>query len=372
MNPFKYGQIVYGEDFCPRPQLQKQIKQFVQSGQNILIQGERRVGKSSLMYETVHAIKKKRLLYVDLLEIKSIENLCRRIVKAIISLEQKSGFLDKSLKMLSHLRPVFSFDPITNLPTISLGQDIQLQPESLEEIFDVIQKLNKEKPVIVAFDEFQDIIHVKEYNEILAIMRSKIQFHAGIPYIFMGSIRNKMFDIFHNPESPFFKSAITIDVEGLEEDTFKKYLQEKFLLGKRTMSDSLIHTIFEIAEYITGDVQQLCSAVWEISSYKESITEKHISEALMLIFARESKGYESVLVTLTALQLKCLVGLAKMGGDAPLSHHFSKNIGGILPASIKKSLTRLEQLKIIYKKNGVYKFINPFFKSWLITNNMFS
>ncbi len=87
MNPFKYGQIVSGEDFCPRPKLQKQIKDFIQSGQNTLIQGERRVGKSSLIYETVNSIRKKRLLYIDLLEVKSVDNLCKRIVKSIISLE---------------------------------------------------------------------------------------------------------------------------------------------------------------------------------------------------------------------------------------------------------------------------------------------
>ncbi len=372
MNPFKYGQIVSGEDFCPRPNLEKQVKHFIQAGQNILIQGERRVGKSSLVYETVNNLKKKKLLYIDFLEIKTTDTLCKRIVKSIVSLEHKSGFLEKFFKSIAYLRPVFSIDPITNQPMISLSQDIQLHPDSLEDILDLIPGINKGNSVVIVFDEFQDILNVKESAEILAVMRGKIQFHSKIPYIFMGSIRNRMYDIFNNAASPFFKSAIGLEISGLEEAVFTEYLQNKFLSGKRTISDDLIHTIFKIADYITGDVQQLCNAIWEISSYKEKIQEHNIGDALKLIFARESKGYESILVTLTGLQIKCLVGLAAMGGDAPLSSAFLKGVGGVLPATVKKSLSRLEQLKIIYRKDRVYKFVNPFFGTWLKTNNLFS
>lgn len=372
MNPFIYGQIVSGEDFCPRPLLQKQIKEFIRSGQNILIQGERSVGKSSLICETVKTIKNKRLLYIDLLEVKSVDNLCKRIIKSIISLEQKTGFLEKALKIIAHLRPVFSIDPLTNQPTISLSQDLQLQPDSLEEIFDLIKKLNAEKSIVVVIDEFQDIQNIKESREILAILRGKIQFHSSLPYVFMGSIRNKMYEIFNNSESPFFKSAITIDVDGLSETTFKHYIKNKFSIGKRIISDKQIHTIFKIAENITGDVQQLCSAIWETTSFTDIIKDEHVGLAIQLIYSRESKSYESVIVNLTALQVKCLTGLAKMGGESPFSASFIKSIGGVLPASIKKSLTRLQQLKIIYRKKKVYKFINPYFKLWLTSNNLYT
>ena len=373
MNPFKYGQIVSGKDFCPRPQLEKQIKDFINSGQNLLIQGERRVGKTSLICETINKIKKKSLLYIDLLEVKSVDNLCKRLVKAIVTLEQKKGLLEKIIYSISHLRPVVSIDPITNQPTVSLGQDITLHPDSLEGIFDLIKKLHDDdsKSIIVVFDEFQDILNLKEYKEVLAIIRGRIQFHSSIPYIFSGSIRNKMHVIFNDSESPLFKSAITIEVGNIETKLFIDYIREKLLKGNHTIEDSVLIKIFEMAERITGDIQQFCNALWEITSRNEAISDEHISRALKLIFARESKSYEIVLTTTTDLQLRCLTGLARMGGKAPLSKEFLKNIGNILPASIQKSLIRLEQLKIIYKKNSEYKFVNPFFKLWLLSNNLF-
>jgi hypothetical protein len=45
-------------------------------------------------------------------------------------------------------------------------------------------------------------------------------------------VRNQMLDIFTNPDSPFFKSAIPVEVGSIDRDQFKKFLKDKFLLGK--------------------------------------------------------------------------------------------------------------------------------------------
>ncbi|MDP2989054.1 MAG: hypothetical protein Q8O57_00610, partial [Kiritimatiellota bacterium] len=62
-------------------------------------------------------------------------------------------------------------------------------------------------------------------------------------------------------------------------------------------------------------------------------------------------------------------GLARLGGKAPLSSVFIQGVGIIGPASIKKALNRLVQLKIVYRHQGEYKFVNPFFKTWLLWKN---
>lgn len=370
MNPFKYGQVVNGNDFCPRPVLTKSIKDFIKSGQNIYVQGERRIGKTSLIMETIHHCRSKRTCYVDLLEIKTTAGLCQRLAKALISFEQQSGFFEKILKSLSQLKPSIGFDTLTGSPTISIDPAIKFTPDSLNGLLDMLLSIHKKKPIVVVFDEFQDILNLREFKEVLAILRGKIQFHNSLPYIFSGSIRNKMYDIFNNPESAFFKSAIPIYVSELDTQCFVNFLKNKFALGKRTITDTAIDKIFSIADNIPGDVQQLCAAMWDTTSYKEKFSEKNIPAALKLIFARESKGYEHILVQITELQLKCLVGLAKKGGKSPQSEEFLIASGISLPASVKKALNRLQQLKIVYRYENEYKFINPFFKSWLIFKNL--
>lgn len=57
------------------------------------------------------------------------------------------------------------------------------------------------------------------------------------------------------------------------------------------------------------------------------------------------------------------MGIARMGGIAPFSSDFLKFTGISQPASVKKTLNRLIELRIIYKINNEYKFANPFFKA---------
>lgn len=366
MNPFKYGRVVSAKDFCPRPKLLGQLTSFINAGQNVVLQGERRMGKTSLIYETIRRIKRRRILYIDLLEIKTVDYLCKRMVKAVIFLEQRSGLLEKILKSLAQLRPVVSIDPLTGQPSVSLDASVKLRPDSIDGLLDMVEGIGKKTPLIVVFDEFQDILNLPDAKEAMAVLRSKIQFHKTIPYIFAGSVRNKMGEIFTDPESAFFKSAIPLEVGPLEKDVFIQFLVEKFALGKRKLEKGVMEKIIDMAENVPGDIQELCSALWEISSYKSSISFTDIGKALELIYARESKGYDNTVSQLTGQQLKCLIGLARMGGHAPQSSAFVQGVGMTLPASVRKALIRLVQLKVIYQYQGEYKFVNPFFKLWLL------
>lgn len=372
MNPFKYGRVVFDDDFCPRPDLEKDLKNYIASAQNVLLEGERRTGKTSLIYQTVRNLDKPRcrLLYIDILEIKTVNDLCHRIINAIVSLERKSGLPEKVFKSLSHLKPAITVDPLTGAPSFSIDASVKLKPDSIEGLMDLIEDEDRRKKVVVVFDEFQDILNLAEAPAALALLRSKVQFHTGIPYIFAGSIRNKMDEIFNHPESAFFKSAVTLNVGELGRGIFSDFLRKKFLQGKRVVEQPLLDKIFEIGQDVPGDVQQFCGAVWESTSYGDGIDESIIPTALELVYSRELKGYEIALSQLTGQQLRCLVGLARLGGRSPLSSEFISVTGINQPASVKKALTRLVKLKIIYRHKKEYKFINPFFKSWLIFKNI--
>ena len=206
--PFKYGTIVSGKDFCGRAELIIQIVQYLESSQNIVVIGERRVGKSSLVHESVRKWKKGRLLYVDLMGIKSADALCRRILRGIVTFKQGAGWLDKVVRMLSHLRPSISTDPITGMPTVSFDASFEMKSGSIPEVLALIEGLARRSRIAVALDEFQYILNIEDSQQALSLFRGKIQFQTDIPYIFVGSIRHKMEIVFTDHNSAFFKSAI--------------------------------------------------------------------------------------------------------------------------------------------------------------------
>lgn len=365
MNPFKYGTIVSGKDFCGRKTLLKQIIGYIESSQHIVILGERRVGKTSAVYEAVIKCNGERLLYVDLLGIKSIDALCRRILRAIVVLEQKTGWFDKIIKTLSYLRPTISVDPITSMPTVSFDASVEMKANSIPEVLTLIESLDKKRPVVVVFDEFQDILNLEDSHEALAILRSKIQFQGDIPYIFVGSIRHKMDEIFTHHDSPFFKSAIPMTVDPLSYEEFSEFLKKKFAMGQRKIEGEVLEKVFEIANNIPGDIQQLCEALWEVTLEKEIIGLDKLKNALELIFAREQKSYENYINLLTNIQLRCLMAIAKEGGKSVFSISFMKSAGFNNPSSVRRAITRMLKLNILFEIGGEYRFINPFFRAWL-------
>lgn len=367
MNPFKYGTIVSGKDFCGRQALLEQLAGHIESAQNVVILGERRIGKSSAVYEAVLRCKGVRLLYIDLLGIKSTDALCRRILRAIVVLEQKSGLFQKILKTLSHLRPSISVDPITSMPTVSFDASVEMKPSSIPEVFTLVESLAKKRPLVVVLDEFQDILNLADSHEALALLRSRIQFQSHIPYFFVGSIRHKMDAIFTDHESPFFKSAIPLNVDPLPYDDFSEFLKNKFATGEREVDDDTLKKVFEIAGNIPGDIQQLCEALWAISSVEKTLKPEKLKDALELIFSREQKSYENYIRLLTNIQQKCLGSIATEGGKNVFSKSFMKSAGFTNPSSVRKAINRMVNLNILFETGGEYKFINPFFRAWLVS-----
>lgn len=366
MNPFKYGSIVSGKNFCGRKDLLRQITGHIEASQNIVILGERRIGKSSLVYEAVRKIKRTDILYIDLLGIKSIDALCRRMLRAIVTLEKKASWITKMVKTLSHLRPTITVDPITSLPVVSFDASMELKAHSIQDVLDLIATTIKNKRFVVVFDEFQDILQVGDAGEAVALLRSKIQFHSDIPYVFVGSVRHKMDEMFISPESAFFKSAIPITVDPLPFKEFSKFLTKKFANGQRKVIPETLKQVFDIANNITGDIQQLCEALWEVIPEKDTVSSDKLKDALELIFSREQKSYEAFVGLLTDFQLKCLSALARKGGMKIYSMDFLKTVGPHSSASVNRAITRMIDINILFKSDKEVRFVNPFFKAWLL------
>ena len=81
----------------------------------------------------------------------------------------------------------------------------------------------------------------------MAVMRGKIQLDSSTPYIVLGSVRNKMTDIFWNPDSPFYHSAASLPVGEIPEDDFYQFAASKFYLITGSVQDYLIIFHFSLS-----------------------------------------------------------------------------------------------------------------------------
>ena len=203
MKPFKYGCVVTGEAFCPRPELLKHLTNYITDGQNVVLVGERRMGKTSLIYEARAALKSYRMLYVDLLNIRTVADFCNRVATAAAQMGDKDSFARRAMRFMARLRPTLSVDPDNGMPVVSVDARTAEDPRSMADIVSLVERFAEDERLFVVFDEFQEVKRLEERDQVLAILRSKVQFLSETCFVFSGSVRDDMVDIFTNPDSPF-------------------------------------------------------------------------------------------------------------------------------------------------------------------------
>lgn len=365
MNAFKYGCAVDGENFCARPELSKEFRTYVTSGQNLVIQGERRIGKTSLVKETIAAMRGWSMIYADFMGVRSVPDVCNRLADALSRFDSSDTFMRKVFATLLHLRPIATIDAMTGLPTITVDARASADPESVNTLMNAIETQVRGRRVCVVFDEFQDVLDLADGEQVLARMRSRIQFMSRTAFVFLGSARNRMLDIFMTPKSPFYKSAALFDVGQIPDEDFYAFAVERFASGGRKLPRALFGRILELVERTSGDVQELCDAIWQVSSSGDTLTDAHFEEGLRLIFHREGGAYATFVKPLTDIQFRVLSALARVGGRHPSAADFLIEARVMNVTSVKRSLVSMEKAGIVYLYNGEWKFISPFFREWV-------
>ena len=365
MNAFKYGCSVDGENFCARPDLSKSLSTYVESGQNLVIQGERRIGKTSLVKETVSSMRGWSMLYADFMGVKSVTDVCNRIADALARFDSSDSFLRRIFAALVHLRPVATVDAMTGLPTISVDARASAAPSSVNTVMNAVKAHVKGRKACVVFDEFQDILDVKDGEQMLALMRGRIQFMPHTSFVFLGSARNAMMDIFMSPKSPFYKSAAVFDVGTIPDDDFFEFAKARFATGRRRLPRALFDRILDFVDRTSGDVQEMCDAIWQISEPGDRLDDGHFERGLGFVFDREGGVYALFLKPITDIQLRVLRALAIQGGEHPLSGAFLEEARLTNTATVRRSLTSLERTGLVYPGSSGWRFASPFFREWM-------
>ena len=363
MIPFHTGMRVTGNEFCGRRQQLVELREYMESAGRVYVVGERRIGKTSLILEASRVLKKHRTIYADLMAVKTSSDVVQRLAAALVKSEKNENRVLALLKGLAHLQPTISVDPLTNSPTIGFSPGGTNQPETLDHVFSLIQTMDQ--PIVV-FDEFQDVLKVKDHDALLARLRGLVQQQEQTSFVFSGSVRNSMEDIFTRDDSPFFQLAMRMQVGPLNRKKFKPFLTRKFARGGRKLAAGFLDTVLDICSDNPGAVQRFCTALWQATSSGQEITEKELSGAWQRLLAMQGEQYGMIMQELSVQQAQTLVALAKAGGRSYLSRDFMVLTGIALQPSVAKALKGLIARRVVIKEGTEYRIADPFLRGWLV------
>jgi len=369
-NPFVYGGIVSGDAFCDRENEIKELLKDIQAGQNVIIYSQRRLGKTSLMRKMLDEARKKDIVtvYVDLYPISTLAELIAEYARAIaqsLSKYEKAKRIMQSL--FSRLHLTMGLDP-SGKPEWSVGFDRNKEIETFDEVLSCLDTYLKKKRKIgvVVFDEFQQIVET-DGEKTERRFRSSIQSHEHVSYIFVGSKRHLLHDLFSNPNRPFYRSGKIFPLGRLSYDDLYAFIQLRFSASGVSIDHPALEVILFATECHPYYTQYLCHVLYDTMQTPQ-VTADDVPLAMELLLKRESTAYMNTWDLLTQRQRQALIALSLTGSEeSPFRTEILRRFNISQPAVMIRALKSLMEKDLVDKEGGRYEIIDLFFERWIKT-----
>lgn len=369
-NPFITTGKVPADLFCNRKEESKRLLQSLTNGANVVLMSPRRVGKRQLIYYCFdkHAICDNYItFFIDILKTSTLQEFTYELGKAVFNTLASRGQKMQKLAIatMRSLTGNIGFDPVTSLPTfgIAIG-DIHDPVYSLEEIFRTLE--NAGKKCIVAIDEFQQIMNYPEKN-IEAALRSHIQKMTNTQFIFAGSERHLLEEMYLDSARPFYNSADIQNLDVIDEQKYADFVQHHFAAnGKRIEDDAIVHT-YQTFDGNTYYNQKAMREAFAVTAVDTVCTKDMIEQIIHSMIREADRHYSEILARLSLPQKELLYAIAKDHRAIQItSGMFIRRHSLKSSSSVQSSVRKLLEYGLVSFDSGTYYIADQLMRLWLV------
>jgi uncharacterized protein len=366
-NPFAYSNYVSGRSFCNRTKELAELLTYINASQNVLLYSHRRHGKSSLIQKIFKKIESDKrnisTIHVDLYGTVSEKDFIIRVFQELNQLESNFDKLFKNIgKSIKNFRVNVSLDPTTGTSSITPTFKGIEENVMLEGLMDILLQYSNKRKLVVALDEFQE---VSEYSEegFEKRLRSYIQKHENICYIFSGSRQHLITEMFNLKSQAFYKLADSFPLKKIETNEYLSWIKELFKGHRIAISDEQITGVINRFENHPMYIQNFLFHLWEIKGVKKLTTET-IENLENTLIDKKSIEYSTLWDNLTINQKKTLKLIILNNGNDLYSADSLKSVDIKTGSVVSKTIVSLIKKEIIVK-NGSYNIQDIMLKKWL-------
>jgi len=367
-NPFVIHGFVSDDLFCGRDKETKMIIDEIASGNNISLSSRRQMGKTGLILHIFaqRQIKEKyNTFFIDIFDTKNPQDLVLRLSESILGELVPKGrkAIEFFLGCLKTLSPYVKFD-ITGEPSFGISiNDITSPMASLKEIFQYLE--NSPRPNIVAIDEFQVIGRYKDCD-MAASLRTYIQHCHNAGFIFTGSDKGMMDQMFHAENQPFFNSTTPMTLSPLPVSQYRLFAQELFSKGGKNLSADAFDWIYAKFDGFTGYIQKILNKLYFMCPAGGETGVKDAICALNIHLDGMSTYAQDLLADITLKQKMVLLAIAQEKSVKELgAGGFLSKYGLGTPSSAKAAVKGLSERRILILDNGRWCISDKMLQAWL-------
>ncbi|MCC8113909.1 MAG: ATP-binding protein [Bacteroidales bacterium] len=369
-NPFVIGGYGGPEYFCDREKETEQMVRYLTNGNNIVLSSPRRIGKTDLISHVLSqpAIRDEYItIQIDIYSTRSFAEMVSMLGKAIAKalLPLGHALVRNFVGFLASLRSQISFD-ISGMPTWSVGVGEWKAPETtLAEIFEYLEKAPR--PVIVAIDEFQQITKYKDAWKVEALLRTHIQHCRNANFIYAGSQRHLMAEMFLSPARPFYSSSTLMGLPLLDQKVYGDFCQEMFRRYGKTLDPQVPEELYKKFKGITAYMHRVMNELFALTPKGAVCHAADIDKAIQNFLDSANDGFTALTYQLSERQMALLLAIAREGEARNIqSGAFIKKHKLLSSGSVLSGAKTLLDRDLITREGDIYSIYDQFYALWLL------
>lgn len=371
-NPFIVTGKIDAEYFCDRVTESARVIKTITNENNLVIISPRRMGKTGLIqfcFDKPEISEEYYTFFIDILHTTSLREftyvLGRTIYETLLPNSKKMASL--FIQTIKSISGKLGFDPVTNMPTFNIGLgDIEKPEYTLDEIFQYLDEADK--PCIVAIDEFQQIAKYPEKN-IEALLRTHIQRLRNCNFIFAGSERHMMQEMFASSARPFYNSADLLVLNAIAPDIYTEFICNLFASRNRSIKQENAVWVYKRFNGHTYYIQRTFNEAYADTAEGTECTREIIETAIDTIIASNDTLFREILSNIPEKQKALLYAIAKdHEAKGITSSEFIKRHSLPSASSVQSAAKILLEKDYITETQKVYSVTDKLFAMWINKN----
>ena len=371
MNPFVTKGYVSAKYFCDREKESARLLHELENGNDVALIATRKIGKSGLVqhcFNTFGLEKDYNLFFIDFYATGTLREMVFMMSRSIVNALAPKGtvWLQRFSAAVRSLSLVMTTD-LAGVPKLNLQLGELREPYiTLEEIFDYLE--HSEKPNIVAIDEFQQIAKYPEKN-VEALLRTYVQNCHNTKFIFAGSQRHLMGDIFTSAAHPFYQSTSVMHLGPIDKEKYREFACNLFAEAGKTLNPNVIDELYKRFEGITWYMQKTLNVLYALPNETQDYGLAEMEEAISNIIESNDFTFAEKMIQLPEKQKELLLAISQEGKAQKItSVNFVKRHKIYSTSTVQSACNGLLDKEFITEENGVYTVYDKFFDIWLREN----
>lgn len=371
VNPFVVTGKIEPEYFCDRVVESARLVKSITNGNNLVLISTRRMGKTGLIrfcYDKEEIRDNYYSFFIDILHTTGLREFIHLLGKEIYeTLQPRSKKMAKLfLQTLKSINGKFGFDISTGLPdfSIALG-DIEQPTYVLEEIFKYLE--SADRPCIVAIDEFQQIAKYPEKN-VEALLRSHIQKSGNCHFIYAGSERHMMQQMFLSSKHPFYRSADMLELKEIAREVYIPFVVKNFKEFGKSITEEIVGAVYDFFRGHTFYIQKTFNESFADTQEGGSCTMEIVRTAITALIDSYDTIFREILSNIPEKQKELLYAIALDGeASAITSAAFVRKHSLSSASSVQSAVKKLLEKDLITENGKIYAVSDKFFGIWIST-----